>query len=401
MAGGFDSSGDSAHSQWSPGTRYFVRITDNDHSGWLWIITVMSLIYVLVAFVVRFILTIARYGYDDWALLASTVLALGQYIAVLFGLGHGLGKSTSLLSTTQIDKIEISNSAHVFLFFLAHTMSKISTALLTLKLFETGRARSLLLSRSLVFFSATYGVGSILAVAVNCQNPSTPEPDSGSCPNLLLRWQISLGLDVATETLLVIVPMILLVRILNKRSSRITVAAIFACRLVDIVFAGLNFYQITLLRHTSDYGTGIIPPIIWMQAELLWSIISASLPCLKAFMRPFDKVGEDTWRSGQGYSASRSGGSLGPKRASKQGGAMVQDEIMLERYMPNRPSYNNQIPPQPEKDHDLVKSGHYSSTTCALEEDRRSWGSQDQIIQLSKQWTPQHNGTWRNVHELA
>lgn len=59
MAGGFDSSGDSAHSQWSPGTRYFVRINDNDHSGWLWIITVMSLIYVLVAFVVRFIV---KYG---------------------------------------------------------------------------------------------------------------------------------------------------------------------------------------------------------------------------------------------------------------------------------------------------------------------------------------------------
>lgn len=47
-----------------------------------------------------------RYGYDDWALLASTVLAVGQYIAVLFGLSHGLGKSTRLLSATQIDKIE-------------------------------------------------------------------------------------------------------------------------------------------------------------------------------------------------------------------------------------------------------------------------------------------------------
>ncbi|CAK1364906.1 unnamed protein product [Cercospora beticola] len=59
MAGGFDSSGDSGHSQWSPGTRYFVRISDDDHSGWLWIITVMSLIYVLVAFFVRFIV---KYG---------------------------------------------------------------------------------------------------------------------------------------------------------------------------------------------------------------------------------------------------------------------------------------------------------------------------------------------------
>lgn len=59
MAGGFDSSDDSLPSQWSAGTRYFVRITDDDHSGWLWIITVMSLIYVLVAFVVRFIV---KYG---------------------------------------------------------------------------------------------------------------------------------------------------------------------------------------------------------------------------------------------------------------------------------------------------------------------------------------------------
>lgn len=46
------------------------------------------------------------YGLDDWALLASTVLAVGQYIAVLAGLSEGLGKSTSLLDSAQISKIE-------------------------------------------------------------------------------------------------------------------------------------------------------------------------------------------------------------------------------------------------------------------------------------------------------
>ncbi|KAM3416746.1 hypothetical protein BST61_g8338 [Cercospora zeina] len=439
MAGGFDGSGDSPSAQWSPGTRYFARITDDDHSGWLWIITVMSLVYVLVAFVVRFVVkygkgicsstfkrrkadthqacknmprlggektpcpdtVIPRYGYDDWALLASTVLAVGQYIAVLFGLSQGLGQSTRLLAEAQIEKIETqSNSAHVFLFFLAHAMSKISTALLTLKLFETGRARSLLLSRGLVILSAMYGVGSILAVAINCRSPSTPQPDSSSCPNLLLRWQVSLGLDVATETLLVLVPMALLLRVLNKPSSRATVAAIFACRLVDIVFAALNLHQITILRGARDYGTGIIPPIMWIQAELLWSIISASLPCLKAFMRPFDEVGEDTWRSGQGYSMSRSGGSLGAKRAAHQQKALAQDDIMLERYLPTRPGYDNQMPPQSGNEEHFVTSGPLVSNPCASDEERKSWGSQDRIIHDSKQWSPQHDGTWRNMHEL-
>ncbi|KAF2215225.1 hypothetical protein CERZMDRAFT_105064 [Cercospora zeae-maydis SCOH1-5] len=381
MAGGFDGSGDGATSQWSPGTRYFVRITDNDHSGWLWIITVI-------------------YGYDDWALLASTVLAVGQYIAVLFGLSQGLGKATRLLSEAQIDKIERSNSAHVFLFFLAHAMSKISTALLTLRLFETGRARSVLLSRALVIFSAIYGVGSILAVAINCRHPSTPQPDGDSCPDLLLRWQISLGLDVSTETLLVLVPLALLLRVLNKPSSRATVAAIFACRLVDIVFAALNLHQITILRGTSDFGTGIIPPMMWIQAELLWSIISASLPCLKAFMRPFEKVGEDTRRSGQGDSISPSGDSLGAKRASNHQRTLMQDDIMLERYMPTRPSYNNKIPPQSGKENHFVSSDPFVPNACALDEDRRSWGSQDRIIHDSKQWSPRQDGTWRNIPEL-
>lgn len=46
------------------------------------------------------------YGQDDWALLASTVAAVGQYTALLAALSNGLGKSFILLSTDQISIIE-------------------------------------------------------------------------------------------------------------------------------------------------------------------------------------------------------------------------------------------------------------------------------------------------------
>lgn len=46
-------------SNWTPGTRYFTQITDLDHQGWLYIITLLSFVYALLALAVRFV---AKYG---------------------------------------------------------------------------------------------------------------------------------------------------------------------------------------------------------------------------------------------------------------------------------------------------------------------------------------------------
>ena len=54
------------------------------------------------------------YGHDDWALLAATILAIGQYISVLAALSKGLGKSQKLLSIPNL--LELKRvSIHVIL----------------------------------------------------------------------------------------------------------------------------------------------------------------------------------------------------------------------------------------------------------------------------------------------
>lgn len=210
-------------SNWTPGTRYFTQIATDNHAGWLYIITILSFVYVIMAFVIRFVvkygvfksprtdihvLLLANrskgmYGHDDWALLASSILAVGQYIAVLAGLSKGLGKSSSLLSQSQIEDIQrvseltLANgrtdayycsqyaAANSFLYILAHCGSKISTGILTLRLFENGRARNTYLCWFLVATSAIFGLGSVLSLAIGCTNPAfpvTPGQDA-ACPN--------------------------------------------------------------------------------------------------------------------------------------------------------------------------------------------------------------------------
>lgn len=45
--------------QWPDGTRYLTQITKTDHAGWLWIITLLSFVYVVSTFVIRFVV---KYG---------------------------------------------------------------------------------------------------------------------------------------------------------------------------------------------------------------------------------------------------------------------------------------------------------------------------------------------------
>lgn len=93
-------------SNWSPGTHFYTRITEHNHSGWVYIVTIMSLCYILAVTAVRFVVKYGMYGRDDWALLVSTVLAIGQHIAIMVGLSNGMGRSSTLLSGSAIQGIE-------------------------------------------------------------------------------------------------------------------------------------------------------------------------------------------------------------------------------------------------------------------------------------------------------
>lgn len=219
----------------------------------------------------------------------------------------------------------------------------------------------------------------------------------------IMRWQIILSLDIFTEALLVIVPLGLVLDILVKRSAKITVTAVFAFRLVDVLFVAMNLRQIKLLEHSTDYGLAIVPPLIWTQTELLWSIISASLPCLKTFMRPFDKIDEDTWRSNNNmYSSTRSGRSWTTRRPDDRNGSVPLEDITghEDGNVISASGSDRILPLRPEPVGSETTVTHATTNGSSPGGERGSWGSQDHIIKVSKQWDMKRASGPRELYQL-
>lgn len=83
-------------------TFYFARLTTNNHSGALWVVTLLGLIYTLFSGGARLWTRRGRYGADEWTLLACILMGICQHSAIIVALHYGLGKASELLQPEQI-----------------------------------------------------------------------------------------------------------------------------------------------------------------------------------------------------------------------------------------------------------------------------------------------------------
>lgn len=65
---------------WPAGTRYFTQITDHNHSGWLYIITLLSFIYVIITFIIRFVVKYGKLQCRKGIVGVSKELTLCRYV---------------------------------------------------------------------------------------------------------------------------------------------------------------------------------------------------------------------------------------------------------------------------------------------------------------------------------
>lgn len=198
------------------------------------------------------------------------------------------------------------------------------------------------------------------------------------------------------------VPVFLVLEILIKRSAKITVTLVFGVRIANIVFAAMNLGRIASVPTSDDPPLAIIPSMMWVQTELLWSILAASLPCLKTFMRPFDKIDEETWRSNNNmYSSERSGRSW--KDTRDREGAVPLDAVRGQQEgvvlsASGNDTCGRSLGLRPENVVHNVEISH-PSTTDAESEGRKSWGSQERIIKAQTEWEIRREGG-RDPYEI-
>jgi hypothetical protein len=128
-----------------------------------------------------------------------------------------------------------------------------------------------------------------LLVSVGCSPESlAPRLPSQTCPSIVARYKVVVVTDAITDIVLVVIPGCLCWHLQMSVLLKLQVLAVFSFRLPLVAFAGL--FLKTWIRSLSTVNPGVdrTTPIIFQQAELCVSLMAATIPCLKSFIRSFD-----------------------------------------------------------------------------------------------------------------
>lgn len=115
-----------------------------------------------------------------------------------------------------------------------------------------------------------------------------PTLPSQTCPSIVVRYKFIVITDAITDLVLVIIPAYLCWQLQMSVALKLQVLAVFAFRLPLAGLAGLFLKTWIRSLHSTNPGIHRTPAVIYQQAELCVSLMAATIPCLKSFIRSFD-----------------------------------------------------------------------------------------------------------------
>lgn len=158
----------------------FAEITSTDRAGVVYVAAILSLLYSASTLVARFLIKFHSLGWDDWAILAATIVALGQYIAVFVPLGDGLGISSSILAQDATENMGSGVMAGQILFIIAVALTKLSVVLFIKRLLTQNLRGAWWAANITMGLTVAWGVASALIISVCC-SPTTAVLEPQSC----------------------------------------------------------------------------------------------------------------------------------------------------------------------------------------------------------------------------
>jgi len=223
------------------------------------------------------------WGLDDALFGVSTIVAIIQSSIVLAACHDGLGKSIEFVSLENQSKVQQMYYASTLFFVIALGLCKISVAFFLLRLTQTKHHR--LVFNAAAGFIAVWTVGSLFAVALQC-NLSHPWLIVGErCSGAFLRWRVISAFDILSEIILVAMPVYLIWGLATTISTKAAVVAAFSFRLLTIIPIAFRLSNFNKAGRISNPTLREDLFIVWTQTELNYSLISATIPTLRLFVK--------------------------------------------------------------------------------------------------------------------
>lgn len=130
---------------------------------------------------------------------------------------------------------------------------------------------------------------SAVLVSAGCSSHNlSPKTPMDICPGIEIRYLFITTTDAITDLLLAFVPTYLCRHLQMDIVFKLQVLGIFSLRLPLIALAALFFHAWKTSLHSANPGAARTNALAFQQAQLCFSLISATIPCLKSFLRSFD-----------------------------------------------------------------------------------------------------------------
>ncbi|KAF3074483.1 hypothetical protein CFAM422_003231 [Trichoderma lentiforme] len=270
------------------GSFQFSRVTFNDHSGQLWIVTILSLIYGLFGAVTRAYIKYRMFGFDDLLLAFATVFHIAQAIAMFVGLNNGLGKFNSITPLEQWATSSKSVLAAVILCFITLSLAKCSVLALILRIIDSKTGKSKPFCIGLMVLSSAWGIGSSIAFLINCRSGTLLTLDNvKQCPNQNARWAVITAIDILTEILTWLLIVWVSWSVNMSFSRKCQVALAFSFRLPLIAFSAIHLAYFSKYPTSPEPQFAVTNSLLFQQTMIVWSLITATVPNMKNFLKSF------------------------------------------------------------------------------------------------------------------
>ncbi|KAK0258167.1 hypothetical protein LTR91_020306 [Friedmanniomyces endolithicus] len=216
-----------------------------------------------------------------------------------------------------------------------------------------------LLAKGSLLVTAAAMVASIVMVAVGCDAGRPWMQVESECTSLYDRWVVieSLGMLVEIFSLVLIVRIYVPLQIHWR--AKVRGLSTFGLRMMIVVFVAYRLASLRDLHTSSNPPFAQVEIIAWTQAELAFSLITATLPCLLAFMGQLN--------SGWGTMNSQAVIAQSQNHSQKTGGGGYEMRSFLSGNGKDLRSHKSMLTSEPS----------HKWTISAPQEGRRSLGSDD------------------------
>ncbi|OJD34866.1 uncharacterized protein BKCO1_20000118 [Diplodia corticola] len=148
----------------------------------------------------------------------------------------------------------------------------------------------------------------------------------GSCRDLHSMYFAQAGFNIASDMVIMLIPVPLLARLQMPRSRRLALFGIFSVGFVAVLASILRVWTLSIWAKSSDVPYSGGPILIWSQIELNAAIVSASFPAMKALFAHTLSDNSSTRKSSNGARYFKY--SYGANSADKSKGVNAKDSIM-------------------------------------------------------------------------